>query len=196
MKMALAVRGHRVPLSKLIRQLRTTEKAGTTRRNMARVARFYGLRAEAHCDSSLAEIGRLTGRGGDGHRRIYPARLRGRPLRRVRRFFARPHPAARPDPRSVLFTRKKGVPEKVVRTAFDRPQALAPGHRAGRPSVTEPRSAVARRFLFSAAPLRAKKRKALAAARARVRRRGPARSPVRSFFRREAGLSAGAGSGP
>jgi ABC-type bacteriocin/lantibiotic exporter with double-glycine peptidase domain len=63
MKMALAVRGHRVPLSKLIRQLRTTEKAGTTRRNMARVARFYGLRAEAHCDSSLAEIGRLTGRG-------------------------------------------------------------------------------------------------------------------------------------
>jgi ABC-type bacteriocin/lantibiotic exporter with double-glycine peptidase domain len=60
LKMVLAAYGHRVPLFKLLRQLRTTEKNGTTRRGMARVARLYGLRVEAHCDSSLAELRRLV----------------------------------------------------------------------------------------------------------------------------------------
>jgi ABC-type bacteriocin/lantibiotic exporter with double-glycine peptidase domain len=62
LKMVLAAHGRRVPLAELIRRLRTTEKTGTTRRDMARVARTYGLRAETRCDSSLAELRRLAKR--------------------------------------------------------------------------------------------------------------------------------------
>lgn len=64
MKMVLARFGVRAPLLRLIRELRTTKKDGTTRRDMARVARAHGLRAEAVCGSSLPELRRLTAGNG------------------------------------------------------------------------------------------------------------------------------------
>lgn len=62
LKMVLASFGIRADLKKLMRQLRTTERFGTTRRNMQRVVRSYGLAVSAHNDATLGEIGRLLRR--------------------------------------------------------------------------------------------------------------------------------------
>ncbi len=63
LKMVLASFGVRADLKKLQRQLRTTESDGTTRRNLVRVARGYGLPAAARTGASMEDIGRLLRRG-------------------------------------------------------------------------------------------------------------------------------------
>ena len=62
-KIALAALGIRSDLKKLQRQMHTTERDGTTRRNMIRVARGYGPAVSAHTGADLAEVGRLLRRG-------------------------------------------------------------------------------------------------------------------------------------
>ncbi len=63
LRMVLASFGIRADLKKLQRQLRTTASDGTTRRNLARVARAYGLAVRAHNGATLGEVGRLLRRG-------------------------------------------------------------------------------------------------------------------------------------
>jgi ABC-type bacteriocin/lantibiotic exporter with double-glycine peptidase domain len=63
LKMVLAAFGVRADRRKLMRQLRTTERDGSTRRSLIRVARRYGLRVSAHNDATLGEVGRLLRRG-------------------------------------------------------------------------------------------------------------------------------------
>lgn len=63
LKTALASFGIRTDLKELQRQLRTTERDGTTRRNMVRTARGYGLKVSAHTAATLEEVGRLVRRG-------------------------------------------------------------------------------------------------------------------------------------
>ncbi len=62
-KMVLGYFGVRAPLDRLIRELRTSKKTGTTHREMVRLARRYGLRAGSRGGATVADLRRALAEG-------------------------------------------------------------------------------------------------------------------------------------